>query len=436
MEDESVIDITEAPVSDPKKQRGIKIATELRKINESYAFTMYGDTAVILKLDTPPVKYLKIETFYSLMANNLFYLGGMEKPVKLGPAWMAWGSRRSYDDVVFYPGDTSDRNVYNLWRGFAYEPIEGDCSLYLDHMRVNICAGNEANYNWLLDWMADAVQKPWRKNWTAVLLESPEEGTGKGFFVSQFGKLFGPHFGAFNKPSQLLGKFNSHLEDKLMLFLDEGSLVEKYAYDFAKSLITEPTLNIEPKGRSMREVNSYHRVIMASNDRHILRSTIHDRRWMVLRVSALCQNNLGYFNAIADQMRCGGYNALMHLLVNRKYNEDTIKLTIKTEALNDQKDHNLPDHVRWWRSCLTMKRIGEEEWPLSVHTKYFYKAYIHWCEEMKINKRESEDWLPRRLNADVGTSLKSYNKCYELPDIDPARSNLEDKLGYVINWND
>ena len=43
-------------------------------------------------------------------------------------------------------------------RGFAYEPKKGDCSLYLNHVRDNICRGNEDHYKLVVAWMADAVR--------------------------------------------------------------------------------------------------------------------------------------------------------------------------------------------------------------------------------------------------------------------------------------
>lgn len=359
---------------------------------------------------------------------------------QIGPLWLCHGERRSYDDVVFYPGKLENSNIFNLWRGFAYEPKEGNCDLFLDHIRANICNGNEKHYNWLIDWMADAIQKPHRKNWTAVLLESKEEGTGKGFFAASFGKLFGRHYAAYNKPKQLLGQFNSHLEDKLIVFLDEGSLIEKNAYDYAKSLITEPTLNIEPKGRSMREVKSYHRIIMASNDRHILRSSVYDRRWMVLRVAPNSVNNLSYFKAIEEQLNNGGYNALMKMLVERKYKEETVKTIVRTDALTYQKEQNLPDFLQWWRGCLLSGYIGQLEWPRIITPKELYSAYLTYCEEMKINKRESCDWLPRRLNDESGIVFRRTSGCgtrvYHLPTLEESRELFDEKLGHKTDWEE
>ena len=442
--DESVVDMSEADVSGESslnKQKALKIQTHLREINKAFALSYYGDGLVILKTDDVPIRYLKKDAFLMAQADNTFFNGGGQPATKLGPLWLAWKKRRMYDDVVFFPGDTSDRNVYNLWKGFAYEPSdEGACDLFLDHLRANICDGQESHYEWMLDWMADAIQKPWRKCQTAVLLQSPEEGTGKGFFANTFGKLFGYHLGVYNKPKQLLGQFNSHLEDKLLVFLDEGSLVEKHAFDFAKSLISEPTLNIEPKNRSMREVKSYHRLIVASNDEQVLRASTHDRRWMVLRVAANSKNNLGYFDAIEEQMRCGGYAALMHMLVNRRYSEHTVKTTIKTDALNDQKDQNLPKHIEWWKLCLANEMIGESEWPFSISTNEFYKAYIFWCDQMNIRERETSYYLARKIRKSCGIEMKrkggGRGHFYELPELPEARAAFDESMGYTTNWED
>ena len=438
---DNIIDMESAPTRDQDssaKQGDVQLHSLLMDMNKRFAFTLYGNTAIVLKLDEDEIKFLPETTFLSLVRNQWYFSKKDNKPRQIGPAWLSSESRRSYHDVVFYPGDLKDENIFNLWRGFTYRPKQGDCGLFLDHVLANICAGDVENYKWLLDWMADAIQRPYRKNWTAVLLESKEEGTGKGFFAGVFGRLFGRHYAAYNKPKQLLGQFNSHLEDKLIVFLDEGSLIEKNAYDYAKSLITEPTLNIEPKGRSMREVKSYHRIIMASNDRHILRSTSYDRRWMVLRVAPNSVNNLKYFQAIEEQLNEGGYEALMYLLVNRSYDEDNVRTIRKTAALTYQKEQNLSETLMWWRGCLMSGEIGTDHWVNYISVDGFYGAYIHWCEQMKVNKREVKDWLVRRLNDEAGMSLRRSgdprNRYYDLPSLSEAREAFDDAMGYSTNW--
>ena len=52
-------------------------------------------------------------------------------------AWIDHYARRQFDTITFAPGQDLGKNVYNLWKGFAVQPREGDCSLYLAHVRDN-----------------------------------------------------------------------------------------------------------------------------------------------------------------------------------------------------------------------------------------------------------------------------------------------------------
>jgi hypothetical protein len=59
-------------------------------------------------------------------------------------------------------------NHFNLWRGFAVEPIAGDCSKFLAHLRDNVCRGDESLYRWVVGWFAQIVQQPDKKMGTAT----------------------------------------------------------------------------------------------------------------------------------------------------------------------------------------------------------------------------------------------------------------------------
>lgn len=58
-----------------------------------------------------------------------------EKQVLKFDIWFNSPNRRQYDDIIFNPKIVGhyDRK-YNLWRGFAYQPIQGNCDLFLAHM--------------------------------------------------------------------------------------------------------------------------------------------------------------------------------------------------------------------------------------------------------------------------------------------------------------
>lgn len=446
-DEENILAITDAPTASSKaraKQSSIELTEKLNELNKSFAVALYGNGVFVIKTDCQPIKYLAKAQFNDWLGNQYGLTDDEGKQVKIAPRWFGWSGRRQYNDVVFYPADLKNPKIYNLWRGFKYPAREGECGKFLKHIHDNICSGNKTYYEWLLDWMADCIQKPERKSWTAVLLMSEEEGTGKGFFAKHFGKLFGSHFMALNKPSQLIGRFNAHLEDKLVLFLDEGALVEKYAVDFVKSLITEPTLPVEGKGLPIREIQSFHRLVIATNDVHALKASAHDRRWMVLKVSPAAKNNLDYFKDIETELLNGGYEALFYFLSTRIYDPNTIKITPKTNALGMQKLLSLTGISKFWYECLESGMIGDHDLRRvsAMATSELPKAYYAWCDKMKEKDRVAESWLARLINQNCGAEFQSKpDGCgmryySSLPTLQEAREAFEKKLGQQIEWSE
>ena len=125
---------------------------------------------------------------------------------------------------------------------------EGDCSLYLAHLTDNICCGNEEHATYLLNWLAWGVQNPGDRAEVAIVLKGGE-GTGKGVAINTYGELFGSHFVHITQPSHLTGHFNAHLQACSVLFADEALFAGDRRHDGTlKALITEPTIQIEPKG--------------------------------------------------------------------------------------------------------------------------------------------------------------------------------------------
>jgi hypothetical protein len=132
---------------------------------------------------------------------------GATKKVKKGRGawWLAHPRRRIYDGIDFIPGgpsiiETPDPKVKgriirrgNLWSGFLVEPAEGDCSLYLDHAFNHVCQGSKTLYDYVLNWMASGVQKPYDPARAALSMRG-EPGAGKGVFAREYGKIFGRHF--------------------------------------------------------------------------------------------------------------------------------------------------------------------------------------------------------------------------------------------------
>jgi len=277
------------------------------------------------------------EDFCARFAHRTVTVG--KTSIRLGRWWLDHPQARRFDRVLFAPGRHVDEDTYNLWRGFSVQACEGDCSLFMDHVRENV-AGDYAE--WLLSWMARCVQEPGERAEVAVVLQGGR-GTGKSFFARQFGALFGPHFLAISNPRHLVGHFNSHLEDCVVLLADEAFYAgDKRHGSVLKSLITENSLAIERKGYDLRQCANHLHVIMASNDAWVVPAGLDERRFLVLEVAPTHQRDHEYFARINAQMNAGGREALLHMLLSRKLDGWDFRRAPDTKSLTDQKLLSLP----------------------------------------------------------------------------------------------
>lgn len=152
----------------------------IQQLNQEYAVIQLGNQVCILReLDIngkKSISYLKKSAFQLLLSNRKFVLmdGKKNKEVKQADFWLEHEDRRQYDGLVFEPGNNHDPRFYNFWQGFSVEPKSGNCSLYLDHIRNTICCGNEKHYQYVLSWMAHAVQKPDERPETALVLRGKQ----------------------------------------------------------------------------------------------------------------------------------------------------------------------------------------------------------------------------------------------------------------------
>src|SRR5262249_54531653 len=191
---------------------------------------------------------------------------------------------------------------YNLWRGFTCEPDPGKSwAGFRDHMLSNICAGNNEHFNWVLAFLAHLVQRPWEKPGVSIVLRG-EEGTGKGFFANVIGRLCGTHYCVVSQAGHLTGRFNAHLAQALLVFVDEAFWAGDKAGEGAlKHLVTDEELTIEGKFRDPIMVRNLSRLIIASNEKWVVPAGIQARRWAVFDVADTRRNDRAYFRAIDEE---------------------------------------------------------------------------------------------------------------------------------------
>jgi hypothetical protein len=258
-----------------------------------------------------------------------------EDKVPVFEHWFSHPNRKTYLSIEFAPGKKLPSDVYNLWRGYAYIPKQGDWSLLKGHILNIICSGNSVLFEYVMDWMADLIQLRDKPGVAIVIIG--KKGTGKGVFVTCLGKLLGSHFTHLVHSHHLTGNFNTHLKDALLIFADEAVWGgNKQAESVLKGMITEELQMIEPKGVNCFAVKSYARIIIASNSDWVVPTSEDERRYLVLNVSDAERGHEEYFAAIIKQMGSGGYNAMLDELLNRDLTGKNLRNAPRTEALAQQ----------------------------------------------------------------------------------------------------
>ena len=372
------------------------------------------------------------------------------KDVPLGKWWLDHSHRRTYRGVTYYPNkDFTD--TLNLWRGFNVNAIPGDCSLYLEHVRTVLCRGNEEHYNYLIGWMANAVQYPENAGQVAIVTRGGQ-GTGKGTAVKHFGHLFGMHYKQITDPDHITGQFNSALRDASVVFADECFVAKDKKHSAAlKALITEGTLRTEAKGIDSMESRNCVHLWMSTNSDWAVSADLDDRRFFVLNVSDEYKQRSDYFEAIENQMQNGGHEALMYLLITHDLSDYNVRKCPKTAELRAQQEKTMEGElVGFVRERLLEGELlgGQTGWRARALKDEFLDQLHEYMGHQRVKKTTVSQWLGEFTGKDVnvsrdkrryqwvsvrGTSRISSGHFFVFPSLENCRRLWDQKFG-PVRW--
>ena len=298
--------------------------------------------------------------------------------IAISDVWLEHPNRREFEGIEFAP-ETPHPSFYNLWRGFAVEPVPGECHLYLAHVKENICQGNEVLYRYVISWMAHATQHPGELPGTALVLRGAQ-GVGKGVFVENFGKLFGQHYLTVYRLSQITGRFNGHLKNLLVVHANEAVWGgHKEAEGALKGMVTDPMMPIEAKGKDIIQLQNFKRLIVSSNEQWAVPLDLDDRRFLILDVSSAHKEDHAYFAAIELQMQNGGWEALMHMLAIHDLSKFNVRKLPQTDNGLDIKLLSANHTTNWWFEQLSEGALSN----VLMEKSAWYKVYQEWCADHK-----------------------------------------------------
>ena len=266
--------------------------------------------------------------------------------------------RRQYSGIEFHPDPHNapgTPDYLNLWCGFAVtpKPKANGWKTFRDHLLVNVCAGDESLFDWVMGFFAHIVQRPRERIGVALVLQSGQ-GTGKTIVGHHFGALFPAHYFLVDDPRYVVGNFNVHMANCLLLQADEAVWAgDKAAAGRLKGLITSPFQQIEAKGIDPIRMNNFVRLVMTSNERWVVPAGMDERRFAVLEVDPRCAGDHDYFHEMQAELNDGGYAALLHDLLAFDLERINLRTIPKTTALLAQKERELDPIGAWWLDRLT-----------------------------------------------------------------------------------
>lgn len=437
--------------------------TWLEEMNLGFAHVIIGGKAKIMRFteDGSLRDYIETAAFRSLFRNQIIEING-EKQTKAN-AWLAHPNRREYDGVDFVPGGETPPGTFNLFTGFGSKPdANASCDKFLNHLRNVICEDNEEGFEYLIRWMAHAIQNPGEKPGVAVILKG-KKGVGKDTVAKYFARTIGKKYcTTLAQSTHLTGRFQSHLEQTLLVSIEEGSWAgHRKDEEALKHLLTADEMLIERKGIEAYSIRSSSRFIISTNADWAVPATDDERRFAVFDTKSE-RKAPNYYSEIYEELENGGADALHHFLLSLDLSEFEVRYAPNSNGLVAQKIASLKGFQKFWFECLYSRT--HPGW----HPKQLKENSAKWeTDELIISKTSLRDAYDERYQrsvqrseyrfhaigenqfkrhlVDVCPELREtrsendFNKsvrCFVIPNLGECRLAFESFLGGEIDWGD
>jgi putative DNA primase/helicase len=303
-----------------------------------------------------------------------------------------------------------DTDIFNLFTGFKYKPLleevenkyYDDIKPILSHVKEVLCADNQGVYAYVLNWLAHLIQRPCDKAGVPVILMKSEQGAGKNLFWDFMGRVMGnKYIVTINDLDDLTNKFNTRTEGKLLTILNE---IQNYGGNFKnneklKSILTDITQTIEPKGKESYTINNFSRSIMLTNNDWATKISNDDRRYLPIDVSNHRKGDNEYFKNLANVIN-NDKNAevFFHFLSQMDISDFDIREIPHTQLKENMKWFNTENRPLYFLKEYIVD-LNESDEPITKFSSQdLFKEYCLWCENNKERQTFSQRTFTQQLN--------------------------------------
>lgn len=355
-----------------------------------------GKTCLIMQTESGLLTAYKHECFYKTDEN------GKQKRVSFINEWFLDPNMRCYDNMETIPPPLiCPPNIFNTWIDSPYESQKiqhDDPDFDLDAVQtftnhIEILSGRDKQtFDYIINWVAQSIQFPAEKMGVALNFIS-EQGVGKNIFTDTIASLYGGDCKKLetSQPERdVWGPFNESLLDAYLIVLSETDKRNSMGHDGKiKAIITDPVVNINPKGKKGFHINSYHRIIQNSNNEDPTMTSKTDRRNVIIRCSDEMRGNTEYFDNLISALRRP--HALRSIYwVFKELDISTFKrgYRIETAYHADIIEHN-QNPLDLFMMWVAENNTGV----LEVSSTDLLKMFMHWKEETRFKFGENMNVL-------------------------------------------
>lgn len=351
-----------------------KIELLVRYMNNYFGKLNYEEKNFYV-VKTAGIKYPVI-----LKKNRVDFLGLLEqysvvietgkKPVqkKIGAIYVEHSLMKTYRTLTFNPTPIDctetgavlpledDLNLYEPThmanRADCAQFAHVDFSVVKDHIYKVWACSNPDYFHYIISWLANILQYPWRKLRTSLAIRGLE-GVGKSSVFQGFSRQFlGPYAVTIQRMADVTGRFNGLLRNKLLCVIEESQWSKNDIEQF-KSWVTDDYITFETKGRDQIVTNNFINFIMITNKEYFLPAEANSRRWALFEADSkkMGQDYFAVLNHALNNREI--MMAFGHYLFNYDISNFNAGVDIPfTGTLRDQRIASLPPVFGWWYDCL------------------------------------------------------------------------------------
>ncbi|SFN49904.1 hypothetical protein SAMN04487859_103241 [Roseovarius lutimaris] len=258
---------------------------QVEKFNRRWSKITISGTVEYIDKDAAEFTTFTKQMLFDETSDQVVRMGKSLMPT--AQLWLRDPDHARFKGVVAEPVDY-DGPAYNVWRGFAVAPKDGDASVFQSYIRDVLCSGDEGLTHWVTMWLADAVQRPTDPSPPTAIALRGRQGGGKSFLQE---RVLTPIFGEryvqkVQESERLFSRFNRSIFGATFIAAEESIFHGSQATAAKlKSFISSPSWTYEEKFKATVQAKNVHRLIASTNETQAVHIDFDDRRWTVVEVA-------------------------------------------------------------------------------------------------------------------------------------------------------